>query len=100
MLPIERQNRIKELIQVKHNMKISELSKELCVSEMTVHRDLKPLIDAGIVIKTFGGISLVTEYPHRETPKDRSEERRVGKEGRHREQRTTERDEGEAEGCV
>jgi len=70
MLPIERQNRIKELIQVKHNMKISELSKELCVSEMTVHRDLKPLIDAGIVIKTFGGISLVTEYPHKEMPKD------------------------------
>src|SRR5690625_3617080 len=70
MLPIERQNRIKELIQVKHNMKISELSKELCVSEMTIHRDLKPLIDAGFVMKTFGGISLATEYPHREMLKD------------------------------
>ncbi|WP_099157850.1 DeoR family transcriptional regulator [Virgibacillus ndiopensis] len=61
MLPRERQNRIKEMIQEKENMKIAELSKELDVSEMTVHRDLKPLIDDGIIVKTFGGISLVQE---------------------------------------
>ncbi|WP_188454617.1 DeoR family transcriptional regulator [Virgibacillus oceani] len=58
MLPLERQNKIKELIQEKENMKIAELSKELNVSEMTIHRDLKPLIDKGIIVKTFGGISL------------------------------------------
>lgn len=58
MLPLERLNRIKELIREQKNMKIAELSKELGVSEMTVHRDLKPLVDDGIIVKTFGGISL------------------------------------------
>lgn len=58
MLPVERQNRIKMLIQERKHMKISELSKELGVSEMTIHRDLKPLIDQGFVIKTFGGVTL------------------------------------------
>lgn len=70
MLPIERQNRIKSLIRQKHNMKISELSKELCVSEMTIHRDLKPLIDEGIIMKTFGGISLVQKHVRKKTRDD------------------------------
>ncbi|WP_407272978.1 DeoR family transcriptional regulator [Radiobacillus sp. PE A8.2] len=61
MLPVERQNRIKDLIQKKHNMKISELSRELEVSEMTIHRDLKPIIEEGFIIKTFGGITLVRD---------------------------------------
>lgn len=61
MLPIERQNRIKTLIRSKRNIKISELSEELGVSEMTVHRDLQPLIEEGVVIKTFGGITLGQE---------------------------------------
>lgn len=39
-------------------MKISELSNELNVSEMTIHRDIKPLIDEGFVMKTFGGVTL------------------------------------------
>ncbi|GAA0432989.1 copper uptake transcriptional regulator YcnK [Lentibacillus halophilus] len=63
MLPVERQNRIKDLIKKKANMKISELSTELGVSEMTIHRDLKPLIEEGIIIKTFGGIMLAKEDP-------------------------------------
>lgn len=61
MLPVERQNRIRELITKQHNMKISELSKILGVSEMTVHRDVKTLIDEGYVTKTFGGITLRNE---------------------------------------
>lgn len=59
MLPIERQRRIKELIQHNQNMKISELSKLLAVSEMTIHRDLKPLIAEGVLVKTFGGITCI-----------------------------------------
>src|SRR5690625_3995387 len=39
-------------------MRISELSKIFGVSEMTIHRDLKPLIDDGYITKTFGGITL------------------------------------------
>lgn len=59
LLPIERQKRILELIQDKQSMKISELSNILSVSEMTIHRDLKPLIKQKNIIKTFGGITLV-----------------------------------------
>ncbi|MEI3611170.1 DeoR family transcriptional regulator [Pseudogracilibacillus sp. SO30301A] len=58
MLPIERLHRIREIIQIKKNVKITDLSKELGVSEMTIHRDLKTLVEEGIVIKTFGGVSL------------------------------------------
>ncbi|MEN1967111.1 DeoR family transcriptional regulator [Lentibacillus sp. N15] len=63
MLPIERQKRIQSLIKEKQYLKIAELSELLGVSEMTVHRDIKPLIDEGRVIKTFGGITLANEQP-------------------------------------
>src|SRR5690625_3952431 len=62
ILPVERQNRIKELIQDKQNMKISTLSQLLHVSEMTIHRDLKPLLKEGFIKKTFGGILLSKEF--------------------------------------
>lgn len=58
ILPIERQAQIKELISQHKNLKISNLSTILKVSEMTIHRDLKSLLEEGFVIKTFGGISL------------------------------------------
>src|SRR5699024_6757310 len=51
MLPIERINRIKEIVTDKQTIKISELSKILNVSEMTIHRDLKPLIADGYLFK-------------------------------------------------
>lgn len=58
MLPIERLNKIKSILNEKETVKISELSEMLNVSEMTIHRDLKPLIEEGYVLKTFGGVSL------------------------------------------
>lgn len=58
MLPIERLARIKEIVLEKENVKITELSEQLHVSEMTIHRDVKQLVDEGFVVKTFGGISL------------------------------------------
>lgn len=64
MLPIERLNRISEIVHNRKNIKISDLSKELGVSEMTVHRDIKPLIKDGIVAKTFGGITLISKSNH------------------------------------
>jgi DeoR/GlpR family transcriptional regulator of sugar metabolism len=63
MLKNERLERIKELIAERKSMKISELSKILGVSEMTVHRDIKVLVQQGIVMKTFGGITLVPDKP-------------------------------------
>lgn len=70
MLPAERRRRIKEWMQEQHNMKISELSDRLGVSEMTIHRDIKPLVDEGAVIKTFGGITLVREHAKKGTSGD------------------------------
>ena len=61
MLPVERRSRIKALIQSKQNMKISELSELLGVSEMTIHRDLRPLLEEGLIHKTFGGITLASD---------------------------------------
>ncbi|UQW97922.1 DeoR family transcriptional regulator [Rummeliibacillus sp. G93] len=62
MLPLERQKRIKELISERKHLKITELSELLNVSEMTIHRDVKPLIQEGMVEKTFGGICLAPSY--------------------------------------
>ncbi|WP_306420325.1 DeoR family transcriptional regulator [Heyndrickxia oleronia] len=59
LLPIERQREIKLLIQMKKTLKISELSEQFNVSEMTIYRDIKPLVEEGLVTKTFGGISLI-----------------------------------------
>lgn len=63
LLPMERQEKIKKIVLDRKNMKISELSKILGVSEMTIHRDLKPLVDQGHIMKTFGGITLVRKEP-------------------------------------
>jgi len=57
MLPSERQTCIREWIEKENAMKISDLSKRLGVSEMTIHRDVKPLIEEGLIEKTFGGIT-------------------------------------------
>src|SRR5690625_227903 len=57
MLPIERRKQIEKLITEHKHLKIAELSELLKVSEMTIHRDLAPLVTEGKIIKTFGGIS-------------------------------------------
>ena len=61
MLPVERRKWIMEQVEERKTMKIGELSERLGVSEMTVHRDIKPLIEEGFIVKTFGGISLCHE---------------------------------------
>jgi len=71
MLPIERQKQIKEFIQSKHHIKIKELSRHFSVSEMTIHRDIKPLIDQGVIVKTFGGITLATTHSTEEVVETR-----------------------------
>ncbi|SDI97858.1 DeoR family transcriptional regulator [Alteribacillus bidgolensis] len=59
MLPVERQKQIQKLIKEKKTLKINELSEYFNVSEMTIYRDIKPLVEEGLVAKNFGGISLV-----------------------------------------
>ncbi|QHZ48583.1 DeoR family transcriptional regulator [Bacillus sp. NSP9.1] len=58
MLPIKRRQQILAWIKEEETMRISDISKRLNVSEMTVYRDIKPLIENGQVIKTAGGIAL------------------------------------------
>mgnify|MGYP001237747527 CR=1 FL=1 len=58
VLASERRETIKTLIKEKKHLKISELSQLLDVSEMTIHRDVKVLVEQGFVTKTFGGIQL------------------------------------------
>ncbi|KAA0547138.1 DeoR/GlpR transcriptional regulator [Bacillus sp. BGMRC 2118] len=61
MLPIERQQQILTWLEQEETLRVSVISKRLDVSEMTVYRDLKPLIDQQKVLKTSNGISLFTQ---------------------------------------
>jgi DeoR/GlpR family transcriptional regulator of sugar metabolism len=54
----DRQKKIMQLVQEKGSAKIAELSQQLAVSEMTIHRDIKPLVERGFIVKTYGGIAL------------------------------------------
>ncbi|RKD25551.1 transcriptional regulator [Ammoniphilus oxalaticus] len=48
-----------DLIQTERSLRTAELSERFNVSEMTIYRDIKPLIEQGLVMKTFGGIALM-----------------------------------------
>ncbi|MGE7216735.1 DeoR family transcriptional regulator [Priestia koreensis] len=63
MLPIDRQHQILEWLHQEETLRVSDISNRLNVSEMTVYRDLKPLIDSNQVIKTSNGIALRKEEP-------------------------------------
>lgn len=58
MLPIERRQQLLTWLKQEGVLSISEISNRLRVSEMTVYRDIKPLIEEKEIIKTSGGISL------------------------------------------
>src|SRR5699024_12329346 len=58
MLPIERKKQIRDLISTKKTLRINEFSEQFNVSEMTIYRDIKPLIEEGIISRTLGGISI------------------------------------------
>lgn len=61
MMAQERQQKIREWVQQQKHLKVSELSERLKVSEMTIHRDIQVLVKEGLVIKTFGGMTLAPE---------------------------------------
>ncbi|SDH51949.1 DeoR family transcriptional regulator [Alteribacillus bidgolensis] len=62
MLPIERQQQILTWLEQEGTLRVSEISKRLDVSEMTVYRDLKPLIKQQKVIKTSNGITCTPQH--------------------------------------
>jgi DeoR family transcriptional regulator, copper-sensing transcriptional repressor len=60
MLPVERQQQILTWIEEEGTLRVSEISSRLGVSEMTVNRDLKPLLENNKITKTSNGISAAT----------------------------------------
>jgi len=63
MLPAERQQQILTWLEKEKTITVSELSKRLDVSEMTIYRDIKPLIDQNKILKTSRGISFIRKSP-------------------------------------
>lgn len=60
MLPIERRKQLLNWLQEEEALSIAEISKRLNVSEMTVYRDIKPILEDKKIYKTSRGISLVS----------------------------------------
>jgi len=58
MLPIERRQQLLNWLKEEGALAIAEISRRLHVSEMTVYRDIKPLLEEKVITKTSGGISL------------------------------------------
>lgn len=61
MSTIERQRQILVWIQEEEVLKVSEISRRLNVSEMTIYRDLKPLLEQKKIVKTSNGIAIIKE---------------------------------------
>ncbi|WP_332646623.1 DeoR/GlpR family DNA-binding transcription regulator [Lysinibacillus sp. 54212] len=59
MYPIERQRRIKEILEEKEVIKLSSLCERLDVSMETIRRDIQLLVEQGEVEKFYGGVKLV-----------------------------------------
>ncbi|MDQ0270481.1 DeoR family transcriptional regulator [Cytobacillus purgationiresistens] len=60
MLPIERQQQILTWLEKEETMKVSEVSRRLNVSEMTIYRDIKQLVDQKKILKTPNGITYIS----------------------------------------
>ena len=58
LLPLERQQRVLELIKEGITIRVSRLSELLDVSDMTIRRDLITLENQGLVERTHGGAVL------------------------------------------
>lgn len=60
MLPVERQNKILELLSTKNILKIPEIVSEFNISVETVRRDINTLERHGKIEKVYGGIKLIS----------------------------------------
>lgn len=58
-IPAERRQRILEILRARGTVAVGDLARQLGVSEMTVHRDLRELEAQGLVQRVFGGATLV-----------------------------------------
>ncbi len=60
---IDREKKILELLQKQGSASIQELMGTFDVSNMTIHRELNKLAEAGFIKKKHGGVSLVIQSP-------------------------------------
>ena len=58
MIPAERRARIVEMLKERRAVRVSSLSEDLGVSEMTIRRDLERLEVEGVLLRTHGGAIL------------------------------------------
>jgi len=58
MIPAQRRARISEVLQERRAVRVSSLSEDLSVSEMTIRRDLERLEGEGVLVRTHGGAVL------------------------------------------
>ncbi len=58
MIPAQRRTRISELLKERRAVRVSSLSEDLGVSEMTIRRDLERLEGEGVLVRTHGGAVL------------------------------------------
>ncbi len=59
MIPLERRQKIMELVGIRGVISISELVATLNVSHMTVRRDLQKLEQEGLVVQVSGGVQIL-----------------------------------------
>src|ERR1035437_8240253 len=67
MIPAQRRVRIVEILRERRAVRVSSLSDDLRVSEMTIRRDLERLEAEGLLSRTHGGAILkqhMAEEPH------------------------------------
>lgn len=80
MIPAERRARISEMLVERQAVRVSSLSEDLGVSEMTIRRDLERLEEEGVLKRTHGGAVLkrhMTEEPlYRDREATHAEEKR------------------------
>ena len=59
MLPMERQQRITDILQENGIVQVSRLAEEFGVSELTIRRDLDQMEDEGLLKRTHGGATIL-----------------------------------------
>lgn len=79
MIPAERQNLIREILQAQGVVKVSELSQRFGVAEVTVRRDLERLERDGVVERTHGGAVLSQRMRHEPLYSDKDQLHRAEK---------------------
>ena len=79
-LPAERHRRIQELLRERHVVRVSTLSEQMGVSEVTIRRDLEGLERRGLLERTHGGAVLTqrvrTELPYLDAAASNPDEKR------------------------